>query len=186
MDAVRQYGYPSFFLTISPLEWTFPWPHLLEHIRDMTGKGPTELPCLKTACIAHVLEQLVRGHLCGTNINAGTPTPSGTAPTRPDVTWKPSSICTCLSGSRTCGKSALTSSELPYHGLSQMTPISSRTSSLRTVWSYQCQHDRCTSKKRELAPAWHLNTAQRPHTKHQSVCDDPFGHSMLPHQHPVF
>lgn len=69
MDAVRQYGYPSFFLTISPLEWTFPWPHLLEHIRDLTGKGPTELPCLKTARMAHVLEQLVRGHLCGTNIN---------------------------------------------------------------------------------------------------------------------
>lgn len=33
----------------------------------MTGRGPTYLPMLETAHITHVLEQVVRGHLCGSN-----------------------------------------------------------------------------------------------------------------------
>jgi len=67
LDALRQYGYPSLFLTISPFEWTFPWPQWLLDARSLSGKGPTGLPCLETLHILHVLEQTVRGYLCGTN-----------------------------------------------------------------------------------------------------------------------
>ncbi|KAJ7359040.1 hypothetical protein OS493_019947 [Desmophyllum pertusum] len=67
IDAVHQFGYPSFFVTISPFEWTFPFPQWLHRIREMTGRGPTDLPMLETAHITHVLEQVVRGHLCGSN-----------------------------------------------------------------------------------------------------------------------
>ena len=34
LDTVRQYGYPSFFLTISPYEWTFPWPTFVEELQQ--------------------------------------------------------------------------------------------------------------------------------------------------------
>ena len=42
IDAVRQFGFPSMFITISPFEWTFPFPPWLEHLRNQTGKAPTE------------------------------------------------------------------------------------------------------------------------------------------------
>ena len=32
LDAMRQYGFPSLFITISPYEWTFPWPRFVEEI----------------------------------------------------------------------------------------------------------------------------------------------------------
>lgn len=67
IDAVRQFGYPSFFITISPFEWTFPFPPWLQTLRQHTGCGPTDLPVLETIHIAHTLEQLVRGYLCGSN-----------------------------------------------------------------------------------------------------------------------
>ena len=69
IDAVRQYGYPSLFLTISPFEWTFPKPHWLTSVSELLGKLPTELPTLETLNIVHTLEQTVRGYLCGTNTN---------------------------------------------------------------------------------------------------------------------
>lgn len=67
IDAVRQYGYPSLFMTISPFEWTFPKPHWLTSMYEGLGKLPTELPSLETINIVHILEQTVRGYLCGTN-----------------------------------------------------------------------------------------------------------------------
>ena len=67
IDAVRPFGFPSMFITISQFEWTFPFPPWLEHLHKQTGKGPTELAIPETIHIAHVLEQYIRGYLCGTN-----------------------------------------------------------------------------------------------------------------------
>ena len=67
MDAVRQYGYPDVFITISPYEWTFPTPVWLQNAVEISGKMPTQLATLETLNIVHVLEQTVRGYLCGTN-----------------------------------------------------------------------------------------------------------------------
>ena len=69
IDAVRQYGYPSFFITISPYEWTFPFPPFLEEIRSRYFKDVTNIPTLETIHIAHVLEQIARGYLAGANCN---------------------------------------------------------------------------------------------------------------------
>lgn len=69
MDAVRQFGFPSMFMTISPYEWTFPCPPWLDHLRDQTGRDTTELAIPETIHIAHVLEQYIRGYLCGMNTN---------------------------------------------------------------------------------------------------------------------
>lgn len=69
VDAVRQFRFPSFFITISPYEWSFPFPPWLESLREKMGRGATELPMLETIHIAHVLEQVVRSYLCGSNTN---------------------------------------------------------------------------------------------------------------------
>lgn len=69
LDAVRQYGFPSFFITISPYEWTFPWPSFIEEIRQEQSLGPTDLPTLETLHIAHILEQIARGYITGGNCN---------------------------------------------------------------------------------------------------------------------
>ena len=50
-----QYRYPSFFITISLYEWTFPFPPFLEEIRS---RYVTETPTIETLHIAHVLEQI--------------------------------------------------------------------------------------------------------------------------------
>ena len=60
LDAVSQYGFPSFFLATSPYEWTFPWPRFLENIREDHCLEPTYLP---------LLEQIARGYLTGANCN---------------------------------------------------------------------------------------------------------------------
>ena len=67
MDAVEQFGPPSLFVTILPFEWTFPCPPWLENLRTKTGKSARNIPTLETLHIVHVLEQLVRGYLCGSN-----------------------------------------------------------------------------------------------------------------------
>ena len=70
IDAVRQFGYPSFFITISPYEWTLPFPSFLEDLHHhQYGKDVTELPILETILIAHVLEQIARGYLTRGNCN---------------------------------------------------------------------------------------------------------------------
>jgi hypothetical protein len=69
IDAVNQFGSPSVFLTISPYEWSFPVPPWLSSLRNLTGKGPTQLAAYETIHITHVLEQIIRGYLCGSNDN---------------------------------------------------------------------------------------------------------------------
>lgn len=67
LDAITQFGPPSIFLTISPYEWSFPVPGWLSSLRDLTGKGPTELAAFETSHITHILDQIIRGYLCGSN-----------------------------------------------------------------------------------------------------------------------
>ena len=69
LDAVRQYGFPLFFLTVSPYEWTFPWPAFIQQLRQDLAMEPTDLPVLETIHISHVLEQVARGYLIGANTN---------------------------------------------------------------------------------------------------------------------
>ena len=61
----NQFGSLSVFLTISPYEWSFPIPHWLSSLRNLTGKGPTQLAAYETIHITHVLEQIICGYLCG-------------------------------------------------------------------------------------------------------------------------
>ena len=67
VDAVHQYGLPSLFITISPSEWSFPLPLWLDAISRCTGYGPTANACHETFHFMHVLEQIARGNLCGSN-----------------------------------------------------------------------------------------------------------------------
>ena len=53
IDAVRLYDYPSFFITISPYEWTFPFPPFLEEIRSHYFKDVTETPTIETPHRTH-------------------------------------------------------------------------------------------------------------------------------------
>lgn len=69
LDTVRQYGLPSLFVTISPYEWAFPFSSWITLLRPVTGRGPMQIPAFETMHIAHVLEQIVRGYLCGSNTN---------------------------------------------------------------------------------------------------------------------
>ena len=69
IDAVRQYGFPSFFFTISPYEWSFPRPPFIKDIRKNHCLEATDLPVLETLHVANVLEQMARGYLTGANCN---------------------------------------------------------------------------------------------------------------------
>ena len=69
LDAMRQYGYPSFFVTVSPYEWTFPWPTFVEELLQDHSLEPTELPILETLHVAYTMEQISRGSLTGANCN---------------------------------------------------------------------------------------------------------------------
>ena len=67
IGAVRQFGPPTLFLTISPSEWSFCLPPWLKSLQQITGLGETELPAYETLHFVNVLEQLVRGYMCGSN-----------------------------------------------------------------------------------------------------------------------
>lgn len=67
IDAVEQFGLPDVFITLSPYEWTFPFPKWMESLREDTGFSETHLAGLETLHMAHVLSQIVRGYLCGSN-----------------------------------------------------------------------------------------------------------------------
>ena len=67
LDAVDQFGLPDIFITLSPYEWSFPFPQWLHDIRAKTGKGPTKLAAFETAHIVQVLAQVARGYFCGSN-----------------------------------------------------------------------------------------------------------------------
>ena len=72
LDAVEQFGPPSLFITISPYEWNFPFPEWLKSLRQQTGNGASNLAGFELLHIVHVLEQLVRGYMCGSNTQAWT------------------------------------------------------------------------------------------------------------------
>ena len=69
LDAVHQHGYPSFFLTVSPYEWTFPWPTFVEELREDQSLQSIKLPILEMLHVAHALEQIAWGFLTGANCN---------------------------------------------------------------------------------------------------------------------
>ena len=113
LDAVRQYGFPLFFLTISPYKWTFTWPRFIQQIREEHCLEPTDLPLVETLHVAHMLEQIARGYLCGANSNRwrqhlfnNQEEPSQSNLLRYFYRFssspEASSTCTCWCGSRTC------------------------------------------------------------------------------------
>ena len=67
VDAMRQYGFPSVFITISPYEWTFPVPQWLQRLHEQSGHRPTNMAAFETLHFAHTLDQLIRGYICGSN-----------------------------------------------------------------------------------------------------------------------
>ena len=67
IDAVAQFGLPLLFIIISPSEWNFQLKFLLEDICEQTGYSPTNLAFFETIHFLPVLEQIVRGYLCGSN-----------------------------------------------------------------------------------------------------------------------
>ena len=84
LDAVCQYGFPSFFLTISPYEETFPWPCFLQQIREHYCLEPTDLVLLETLhVVAHMLEQVARGHLTGPTSGSSTSSATRSSPASP-------------------------------------------------------------------------------------------------------
>ena len=89
LDAVTQHGPPSLFLTISPYEWSFPLPPWLTSLREVTGKGPTELALLETSHIVHVLEQIICLVICVVPMTKNGATMSSTTTESPITkTWK--------------------------------------------------------------------------------------------------
>jgi len=67
VDAVRQFGYPSLFITLSPYEYTFPYPEFLQTAFSGHGFTPTKISIVETLAISHILEQVVRGYITGCN-----------------------------------------------------------------------------------------------------------------------
>ena len=66
-DSVRQFGFPSLFITISPAEWNFPYPFWFKERQKKISADPRHLPYECTVSIMHTLEQLSRGYIIGTN-----------------------------------------------------------------------------------------------------------------------
>ena len=62
IDKVHQFGFPSFFVTISPYEWTFPFPLFIEVLRDHYAKDVSALPILETIHVAHVWKTIIFGN----------------------------------------------------------------------------------------------------------------------------
>lgn len=71
LDIVDQLGYPDVFITISPYEWSFPWPYWIEKARQSLGLEPTELPGQETLALAHSLVQIVKGVIGGGTSHGG-------------------------------------------------------------------------------------------------------------------
>ena len=67
MDAANQFERPSLFITISPYEWSFPFPPWLANLHASTSHGQTNLAQFETMHIVNTLEQMVRGYMCGSN-----------------------------------------------------------------------------------------------------------------------
>ena len=67
VDAQRQLGWPSLFLTIAPYEWSFPYHRWLEDELVKSLCDRLHMPVAETLHIAHVLSQAVKGLLTGAN-----------------------------------------------------------------------------------------------------------------------
>ena len=69
IDAVEQFGYPDRLIMINPYEWLFPFHDIISSARQKTDRDSTELSASETLHISHVLQELIRGYLCGSNSN---------------------------------------------------------------------------------------------------------------------
>ena len=58
VDVCEPLGEPDLFLTVSPWEWTFPFPFWITKAHHPLGKGLTAIPCPETLCNANALQQL--------------------------------------------------------------------------------------------------------------------------------
>ena len=67
IDAVRQYGYPSLFITISPYEWSFTRPLWIQELMSTFQRPPHSIPFFLNFHFLHTLEQVIRGYMCGAN-----------------------------------------------------------------------------------------------------------------------
>ena len=63
IDSVKQFGFPSLFIVISPSEWSFPLPPWLQQLQQLSGLGETNLAAFETLHFVNTLEQIVRGYL---------------------------------------------------------------------------------------------------------------------------
>ena len=72
VDLVKQIGFPTLFLTISPYEWSFPYHEVVEHRMRQHLRTKLHLPVEETLHIAHVLTQTVLGYLTGFNKKGST------------------------------------------------------------------------------------------------------------------
>lgn len=70
IDAVVQYGVPDYFGTISPYEWSFPWPYWLDKAREVLHREPTELGSVEVKAMAHALECIILNYMCGKGPNS--------------------------------------------------------------------------------------------------------------------
>lgn len=67
IDASLQFGFPQFFITISPYEWDFPKPGWLTKVMEEENLIPTMCGAVETLHIAHVVEQFCKGYMMGRN-----------------------------------------------------------------------------------------------------------------------
>lgn len=67
IDASLQFGFPQFFITISPYEWDFPKPGWLSKVMEEENVLPTKCGAVETMHIAHVVEQFCKGYMMGKN-----------------------------------------------------------------------------------------------------------------------
>ena len=67
IDLVRQRGYPQIFETNSPLEWSQPYHCLIVDCMAKTRKGRQRLPTLEALAQVHILYQLSKNFVGGSN-----------------------------------------------------------------------------------------------------------------------
>ena len=65
IDVVHEHGYPDLFLTLSPYEWSMPWPMWITQAHEILGRGPSELPGPEAIALAHALHQCISGFVAG-------------------------------------------------------------------------------------------------------------------------
>lgn len=69
VDLVRQVGFPKLFFTIAPWEPSFKYHQWLQDEMAKTLRARMNLPVGETLHIAHILTQVVKGFLAGSNQN---------------------------------------------------------------------------------------------------------------------